>query len=337
VALARQIYGNEHPVVADYLTLLGRALTFRMDDESIPVTREALRIRRGLFDEQSPEVAWAKTCVCFALWHGDGTRDLAEAERLAYEALAVQRPLRDTHGVDLAISLHTVAALHTFQGQPERALPVWREAIAVYRALPEFVDRYLAECIRGCALTAGYLDYGDEEVSLLREYNTLTPEAFVTDRGPRRGLWRLASVLSQRAADATGADAEALRREACDVAIRSLRGECRSLAADLPDRAGTLQRTEAALAASPGLDSVVEIVAELLGLISGDAGTGLPFRFEHAAFFADFLGDTGNGAMAIEPLQRLADTYKAVGDLQHAEACRALPSAAAKATYWTRP
>ena len=66
--LNRELHGDTYPAVGDCLILLGRALTFMRNDESIAVQREALAIRRKLFDENGSEVAWAKTCLAFALW-----------------------------------------------------------------------------------------------------------------------------------------------------------------------------------------------------------------------------------------------------------------------------
>ena len=229
----RALHGDIHPAVGDCLILLGRALTFMRNEESIEVQREALAIRRKLFDENGPEVAWAKTCLGFALWRSTpppqraAPERLAEAELLAFEALDVQRPLREVNGLELAISLHTVAAMHSYKSEKEKAAEVFPEAIEVYRSLPEQEDRYLVESVHGYANVLWTLGRTEKEEPLWREYLERTPREFFPDNEPCNALRRLGALVRLKAASATdSATATALFEESTDFYRRAVAAEC---------------------------------------------------------------------------------------------------------------
>jgi len=258
----RELHGDTHAAVADCLILLGRALTFLGKDEAVEVQREALAIRRRLFPADGSEVAWAKTCLAFALWHAQITNPdvsqerLAEAERLAFEALAVQRRRRDTNPMELAISLHTVAAMLSTTGTLSEAAWIYDEALEVYRSLPWQKDRYLAECVRGCAATLRQLGQHDMERRMMEEYVHLTPATFRSEPAPRRAVWRLAHLFRVQAASKPGPKATESLKKSIVYYQRALLAESDVLSGGHPewaDELATLQSTLTEIDGGEGL------------------------------------------------------------------------------------
>jgi tetratricopeptide (TPR) repeat protein len=226
VELRRSLHGDVHPVLADCLILLGRAYTFMNMPEAVTVQREALAIRRQLFAEDSPEVAWSKTCLAFALWHTPPPGKNHEAHRLGYEALEVQRPLADERPVELAISLHTVAAMHAVSNENERAEAVFAEAVEAYRRLGDQQDRYRAECIRGYADALIRLARYDEAEPLLAEYLDLTPASFRRLWPGRHARWNLMLLARRREWFMAPPGATISHDESRARAREAIRGEC---------------------------------------------------------------------------------------------------------------
>ena len=228
VDLNRKLHGDSHPSVATCLSLLGRALTFQFKAESIGIQREALATRLRHFAEDNVEVAWSKTCLAFALWHGirvdwqvpnrvskAAVQRWQEAERLSRASLGVLRPLRSQEPIRLAIALHTLAVmLADRRGEGDECLAIYEEAIEIYKAHPEQKDRYLPACLRAYGTALARRGRLEEQEQALREFLTLTPRTFRADEEARRAIWHLAARVYQRASASAPENEQALLREA---------------------------------------------------------------------------------------------------------------------------
>jgi serine/threonine-protein kinase len=215
--LNRDLHGDHHANVADCLILLGRALTFAVDARAVELQVEALAIRRGLFREDSPEVAWSKAVLGFALWHATSPPRFEEAESLYLDALSVYRRESASYAMNLGICLHSLGAMYGAAGRHAEADRTLEQALGVYRSMPVPRNRYLAECVRSRSNAVASLGRQDEAMALLREYIELTPPGFRSDTKACEALTRLTWFLNRRAECAgSPGDAAFFRDSAAD-------------------------------------------------------------------------------------------------------------------------
>ncbi|NOS99284.1 MAG: serine/threonine protein kinase [Phycisphaerales bacterium] len=195
----RDLHGDKHPTVADCLILLGRARTFAVDARAVDLQAEALAIRRGLFREDSPEVAWSKAVLAFALWHAASPPRFEEAELLYLDAVSVYRRKSASYPMKLGMCLHSLGAMYGTAGRHAEAARALDQALAVYRSMPVQRNRYLAECVRSRSNAVASLGRHDEAMALLREYIELTPPGFRSDTQACDAVTRMTYFLERRA------------------------------------------------------------------------------------------------------------------------------------------
>ncbi|HZD52552.1 MAG TPA: tetratricopeptide repeat protein, partial [Woeseiaceae bacterium] len=163
----RELFGKEHPQVAESLNHLGEVLTLRASyDEAEKYLREALAMRRKLFGDQSAEVAESATDLADLL----SRRGDSEAARaLIVEALEIRRALPAGFDAQIAESLEDLGLNYYEQGEYEEAVRFLREALDMRRRIHGDLAPELAEAVNNLAWAV--LDLGDleEAEALMRE------------------------------------------------------------------------------------------------------------------------------------------------------------------------
>jgi tetratricopeptide (TPR) repeat protein len=127
--MGERLLGPSHPDVANALYEIGMAAEQRGDGAAAePPLRRALAIYRAAHGDEHPSVATALDSLARAL---QSQRRHDEAEPAAREALEIRRRL-GAPGVEVGISLATLAPILRSRGDFEGAERSWREAIAHY-------------------------------------------------------------------------------------------------------------------------------------------------------------------------------------------------------------
>lgn len=143
------------------------------------IARAAAARRAGRSEDALKEyraaIAEARGSLALALaGAGQAERDLGDAgAALACyaEAAAVQRAIGDTDRV--AHNLRHMADIHADAGRYDAALPLYEEALALYRAQPATHPLDLANALRGMAIAAEALRGRDAARALWREARDL--------------------------------------------------------------------------------------------------------------------------------------------------------------------
>jgi len=173
--LYRQTQGPNSANVASCLTLLGRALTFAREPESVELQTQAVVLRAELFGNDDPRTAEAKGNLGYALWHGLAERRYDEAEPFYREAIGVLHGAPDEYRTDEARFTFSLAVMLCAQGRFDESEPLFRGALAIYRDLPKREDRYEVECMKKFAQLLLRLNKYDEAESLLVDSLAASP------------------------------------------------------------------------------------------------------------------------------------------------------------------
>jgi len=173
--LYRQTQGPNSENIASCLTLLGRALTFARDPESVELQIQAVAMRTELFGSGDPRTAEAKGNLGFALWHGSPTQRYDEAEPLYREAIALLHDAPGEYRADEARFTFSLAVMQEVQERFDESEPLFRRALAIYRELPTREDRYEVECMKKFAQLLLRLHRYDEAEELMVESLAATP------------------------------------------------------------------------------------------------------------------------------------------------------------------
>ncbi|MBT8101341.1 MAG: toll/interleukin-1 receptor domain-containing protein, partial [Gammaproteobacteria bacterium] len=212
----RELFGDQHPEVAQSLTHLGEVLTLDASyEEAEAHLREALVVRQDLFGESSAEVAETATDLADVL-HRQGRYD--DARLLILNALAYRRAVSSAPNTKVAESLEDLGLNDYEQGQYEQAVPVLREALKMRRELHGETHPDLAESINNLAWAL--LDQGEleEAEALYREALTMK-RLLLGDQHPElaNGINNIGYVLELRgdlaAAETAYRESLAMNRE----------------------------------------------------------------------------------------------------------------------------
>jgi serine/threonine protein kinase/tetratricopeptide (TPR) repeat protein len=141
--MARAHFGEEHTVVADALSQLGRALLFlREVDESEAVYRQAAAMHRRTRGPDSDQEADALQFVADSLRHQgfrlegpEAVNKLAEAEVAVRAALAIRIRRWGEECNEVAWSSHTLSMVLTAEGKGVEAETAARRSLAIFRKL----------------------------------------------------------------------------------------------------------------------------------------------------------------------------------------------------------
>ncbi len=127
----REIYGAEHPRVADSLQRLARCLwSLTRYQAAEPLFEDALAMRRRLFGEDHEEVA-ETLCELGDLQVETGSLEQAEASYAQCFEVRRQR-FRAPHE-KIAEAMHNLAWVKDFKRQDAAAEPLYRQALEMYR------------------------------------------------------------------------------------------------------------------------------------------------------------------------------------------------------------
>ena len=129
--LRREIYGDQHPEVAQSLHLLSQLRSNQGDDVSArDLERQALELRRKLFAGDHPAVAESLNFLGLAALQSG---ELDPAEALFREALAMRRKLFDEHSFEVGQALNNLALVLHSRGDYEAAEPLYRQSLEAWR------------------------------------------------------------------------------------------------------------------------------------------------------------------------------------------------------------
>ncbi len=130
-----QLYGEDHPAVAETLNELGELRLERADyDEAEALLRRALAIRRRLFGDRHREVAVNQIDLARVL---AARASLTEAEALYRQAFEIQTEVLGPQHRQLAYTVNGLGGILHQQGRFEAAAERLREALERLRAAPE--------------------------------------------------------------------------------------------------------------------------------------------------------------------------------------------------------
>ncbi len=176
LAINRRIHGTNDSRVAECLSLLGRALTFARDPESVAAEEESLAIRRRIFGDTHPAVAESTGNLAYALWHGISPPRWDQAEAHYRNALAMYRECGVTESADVARFTFSLAVMLCNRERYVEAESLFSESLSLYERLPVTQDRYRIECMRRYAMTLEQLGRMAEAEAVTRKVHSLTPD-----------------------------------------------------------------------------------------------------------------------------------------------------------------
>jgi tetratricopeptide (TPR) repeat protein len=182
--LNRRLYGDSSEKVADCLNLLGRALTFDRNAESIAMQREGLDIRRAVFGARHPAVAESIGNLGFAMWHGQATPDWTAAEKHYRESLAMYDGLDIENDPDVARFTFSLGVMLSVRQRYDEAEDQFKAALAIYDELPTTQDCYRARCMHAYASMLTACGRPDEAERLLRQLSEISPSELEFGRTP---------------------------------------------------------------------------------------------------------------------------------------------------------
>jgi serine/threonine-protein kinase len=196
--LLRQTRSPQDPVLAECLSMLGRARTHLKRPGAIEAQREGLAIRVACYGAEHPLVAESTGNLGFALWSSgppDGA-DWAGGERHYLRALAMLDRLGQHETHDTARITLSLGFMYMHQGRLEEAEARYRAALALYERLPEQEDRYefatlgcYAQLLEQCGRYA-------EAAELRQRYCDRLPRG-VSDGQHRIALWQLGQLRAR--------------------------------------------------------------------------------------------------------------------------------------------
>jgi tetratricopeptide (TPR) repeat protein len=147
----RELWGTEHPEVADSLNHLGVVLTQKADyAEAERHLGDALAVRRTLFGARSAEVA--ETMSRLAEVHS-ATGDFGRSEELIRESLEIRRRLGPEAAADVARSLEDLGLNFGVRGEYAEGITYLREALAMQRELHKGAHPSLAQAMDNLSST----------------------------------------------------------------------------------------------------------------------------------------------------------------------------------------
>ena len=143
LAIQKQLFGNENPSVAASLDYVANVLSFQgKHTEAEMMLREAIAMGKKLLGNEHPNVASSLDNLACVLIRQSQTavapqkqRQLAEAEDLEREALAIRRKLFGNEQLEVAQSLDNLALVFHAQGKNAEAESRLREALAMRQKL----------------------------------------------------------------------------------------------------------------------------------------------------------------------------------------------------------
>jgi len=129
----RQIFGDEHPDVAESINSLALLLLNKSNlTEAEPLLREALTMRRKLLGDEHTDISESLNNLGVLLMFMD---EYQAAELLFREALAIDRKLLGDKHPKVASDLNNLGEAMYLIGDYEAAEPLYREALSIMREL----------------------------------------------------------------------------------------------------------------------------------------------------------------------------------------------------------
>lgn len=195
--LRRQPQAEEDLILADCLALYGRALTWRRDQRSADIQRQALAIRRRLLSLEDPLIAESMVLLAFAEWSAARPPAWESAERGYRDALAMYA--RSLPGPDarVGVARMSLGAMLLARGRTDDAEQCLAESLETFRALPARQDRYYWAALNMYAMMLHAQHRFEEEQPILAELFSVTPDGFETLEYAE-AIWRLGEVRFAR-------------------------------------------------------------------------------------------------------------------------------------------
>ena len=236
LALRKEVFGYEHPDVAESLDELGNAL-YRQSKltEAETTHREALALRRKLLGSRHPKVAASLNNLANTL-REQGR--LAEAEAMFREALVLRRELLGSNHAETAETVDNLGAILSLQDKFQEAETMQREALALDKRLLGNDHPDVALSLNNLADTLTAEGKLDEAEARSREALALRRKVLGAEHPDVAfSLFNLANVLLRQ--DKL-ADAEAAHREALAMRRKLLGNDHLAVAGSLNNVAAVL-------------------------------------------------------------------------------------------------
>jgi tetratricopeptide (TPR) repeat protein len=278
LALRRKLYGNEHPVVSESLTLLADALQDRLL-EAEALYYEALIMQKRCIPGDHPYTAACLNNVANVLRNEN---KLSEAEQMLTEGLVMARHLWGDEHVKVAEFLQNLAFVHRDQNKLAEAEADLRETLRIERKLlGEDNAATPLDNLVDVLLRQGKADQAkalvDDVLSPEREQQWQSSGLFRAraDLFARQGLWDRAIADSCKVIEFNPSHHWHYFTLACMLAARNdleaYQGLCRRIIHTFPD---------------PDDPGVAEVIAKSC-LLLPDSGTDLKSVARLASFAAD--------------------------------------------------
>jgi serine/threonine-protein kinase len=181
LALAREVFGGEHPEVTNNLYNLAN-LNVRMgrSEEAEPLLREVLALDRKQLGERHPYVAYTLGSLGGVL--GDLQR-YDEGEALLREAVSINREALGEAHPQTAYRMMDLASLLSTRGDPQEALDAYERALAVLREAHPDGHFVIATALHNMGSTLNSMGDYDRALLLLREALELRTRLLGEDHG----------------------------------------------------------------------------------------------------------------------------------------------------------
>ena len=257
----REVFGNEHPQVAESMGHLAMVLHSRDDNAAAEaMLREALAMRRKLLGNEHPDVA---TSLDDLGEFFDDTSDYAQAEPLLRESVRIRRKVLGNESREVADSLANLGGALYRMGDYDAAEGMHREALAIHRKLFGEEHPLIATDLNMLAFVvekkgdlATAESYYRQALAMRRRvYGNEHPQV-------AESLNNLAWTLNQKG---NHAEAEPLYRESLAIRRRVFGDESSDVAQSLNNLAKTLSEGGNSAEAEPLLRESLAIRRHLLG------------------------------------------------------------------------
>jgi serine/threonine-protein kinase len=257
----REVFGNEHPQVAESMGHLAMVLHSRDDNAAAEaMLREALAMRRKLLGNEHPDVA---TSLDDLGEFFDDTSDYAQAEPLLRESVRIRRKVLGNESREVAESLANLGGALYRMGDYDAAEGMHREALAIHRKLFGEEHPLIATDLNMLAFVVEKKGDLATAESLYRQALAMRRRVYGNEHPQvAESLNNLAWTLNQKG---NHAEAEPLYRESLAIRRRVFGDESSDVAQSLNNLAKTLSEGGNSADAEPLFRESLAIRRHLFG------------------------------------------------------------------------
>lgn len=261
LALRRQVYGEEHPMVAESLEALGTLAQARGDlDRAEALHRQALEMRQKLLGPDDPAVAESLNSLATDL---SGNAKYDAAEPLFRQALAINRRHFGNDHEEVATNLANLGFLEKQRARYTEAEALYREALGIMRRVFGPAHPMIAKQLNNLAVLQ--MERGDVGGAEARSREALAvARRLYGEEHPEIAL-QLNNLAAIVAARGDNAGAEVLLRRSLAIRRKLLGPEHEQVAMGLNNLAKVLEDQGNLAAARPLYEEALRIQRKVFG------------------------------------------------------------------------